>query len=464
MGQVDSRLPAALEWLFSLVNLEAQPPSTWDVERFTLARPAALLEALGSPQRRFRSVLVAGTKGKGSTSMLLASLLHAQDRRVGLYTSPHLLSYLERFQVDGRPISPARFVAAVERIKPCVEQVHATRPELGHLTTYEVTTCLALDVFALEKVEWAVLEVGLGGRLDATNVVEPEVAAITSIGYDHTEVLGPTLADIAREKAGVARTGCPLFVGPVADEAWDSIAETADAYQATVQRVDSSGGYYVPTVRPRRIKTWPPPPSAHVLVTFELNSRVVRDFVGLRLGGRLQVGNARMAVALLEQVDRPPARLGYPTVRHGLARVSPAASRFRLPGRFDFRSHPGVLLDVAHNADSVRTLMAAIDDHFGRRPRDVVLGIAADKDVPAVLRELRHVRCIYAVEAHHPRALPAGQLAALARAEGLLDVTEAGTVEQALGAIFRAADDGTIPVVTGSFHVVAEALRPANGH
>ncbi|MCC7105804.1 MAG: bifunctional folylpolyglutamate synthase/dihydrofolate synthase [Chloroflexi bacterium] len=446
-----SRLTHALDWLFGLGNLEAQPPSTWDVAHFTLARPAALLESIGSPQRTFKSVLIAGTKGKGSTSTLLASLLHAHGVHVGLYTSPHLLRYVERYQLDGLPVADEELAAAIERLRPAVASVEAAHPELGRLSTYEVATVAALDLFARRRVDWAVLEVGLGGRLDATNVVAPAVAAIVSISYDHVDVLGPTLADIAREKAGVARTGCDLLVGAVPTEAWTSIQAAAARYGASVKRVDREPALALCDVAARRFSRFPPDEADPVMIGFRLGGRAYR----LRLGGREQAENARLALALAERV-LPPDAFDPEAAVEALQRVSADADRFRWQARFDFASRPGVLLDGAHNGASMEALVRALGEHFPNLPIRVVLGIAADKDVHAVLAALRGVRELVAVQASHPRAMPAAELATCARSLGIR-AREGWSVESAVSTT-RWNGDATIPVVTGSFHVLAEAL------
>jgi dihydrofolate synthase/folylpolyglutamate synthase len=329
--------------------------------------------------------------------------------------------------------------------------VDAAHPELGRLSTYEVATVAALDVFARHGVEVAVLEVGLGGRLDATNVVEPVVAAIVSISYDHVEILGPTLADIAREKAGVARTGCDLLVGAVPDEAWAAIETAAAGYGATTRRIDRDPALALTEVTAQPYGQFPPDELDPVLIGFRLGGEPFT----LRLGGREQAENARMALALAQRV-LPAQSLNPAAAVKGFRSVSTIAARFRWQGRFDFASRPGVLLDGAHNGASMEALVRAIGDHFPGLPIGVVLGIAADKDVDAVLAALRGVRELVAVQASHPRAMPAAELTARARAHGIR-ARKAASVKTAISSI-RQHEDATIPVVTGSFHVLGEAL------
>jgi len=212
MKNVEEAYKEALEYLYSFVDFSMQKAVTYSPARFKLERMQALVESLGNPQQAYPIIHVAGTKGKGSVCILCASALHAAGYKVGLYTSPHLDDYAERIQIDGEFIPHGELARLVEEIKPYVAAI----PEL---TTFEITTALAFMYFAKQKVTAAVIEVGLGGRLDATNVVEPKVSVITSISYDHTLLLGNTLTQIAGEKAGIIKTGIPVVASPQEEEA-----------------------------------------------------------------------------------------------------------------------------------------------------------------------------------------------------------------------------------------------------
>jgi len=210
----------ALDYLYSFVDYSLKHSSELAKADFNLDRMRALIQDLGNPQRKYPILHVAGTKGKGSVCALAASGLHAAGLRVGLYTSPHLLDYCERIQVNGEPIPHARLTDLVARIKDAVARV-------PKLTTFEITTTMALWHFAEARVDAAVVEVGLGGRLDATNVVTPLVAAITSLSYDHMAVLGESLAQIAGEKAGIIKEGVPVISAPQRDEALQVLERVA---------------------------------------------------------------------------------------------------------------------------------------------------------------------------------------------------------------------------------------------
>ena len=212
MKTVEDAYKDALEYLYSFVDFSMQKAVTYSPARFKLERMQELVALMGNPQQEYPSIHVAGTKGKGSVCVLCSSALHEAGYKVGLYTSPHLDDYAERIQINGEFIPHADLVGMVETLKPYVAAI----PEL---TTFEITTALAFLYFAQQKVDVAVIEVGLGGRLDATNVVIPVVSVITSISYDHTFLLGDTLAEIAGEKAGIIKPAVPVIVAPQVDEA-----------------------------------------------------------------------------------------------------------------------------------------------------------------------------------------------------------------------------------------------------
>jgi dihydrofolate synthase/folylpolyglutamate synthase len=223
----------ALDYILSFADYERMPRSALV---FDLRRIGMLLERLGSPQETAKSIHIAGTKGKGSTAAMIASILTQAGYRVGLYTSPHLLSIAERIQVDGRAIDGDAFARLVEVMKPEVEAVNASGA-LGELTTFELLTALAFAYFKEREVDYQVMEVGLGGRLDATNVVKPEVCVITSISFDHTDVLGDTLAQIATEKAGIIKSGSTVVCSPQAPEAMGVIERVCREREAKLIQV-----------------------------------------------------------------------------------------------------------------------------------------------------------------------------------------------------------------------------------
>ncbi len=395
----------ALGWLFSLADQERgvgwNPRSSPD-EQWKLGRTRALLDLAGAPDRQLRVVLVAGTKGKSSTCAMLASILGAHGVRVGLYTKPHLQSYRERVRVDGQAIAPRDFSQAVQRMRQLVERIPQ---EAGEPTTFEVTTALAIDVFQRARCDIAVVEVGLGGRLDATNALDPELSLITPISHDHTAILGRTLRAIASEKAGIFRHGRPALVAAQRPSALRALRRAARAADAHLELV---------------------PPLAGEVPQF----------------GSHQRQNAALAIA----AARCMAPVTDVEARRGLERL-------RVPGRFEVVDD--VVLDGAHNDASAQALAQALSDFAAGRPLNLVLGLNRDKDARAVLKPLLPLaaRVWVTQTSDNPRALPATELAGWCRRLGY-----AAEVLPNLSAALRAAREGSgLVCVTGSLLLVGRA-------
>ena len=400
-----------------------------------LDRMRALLAAMGHPERAFASVHVAGTNGKGSTSSLAASVASTAGLRVGLHTSPHLLTIEERMRVDGVPAPAGWLGAAVERYEAAFVRVGPS--------FFEATTALAFLHFAEANVDLAVVEVGLGGRLDATNVLVPVAAVITSIGLDHTDLLGGTLAAIATEKAGIAKPGVPLVhaVGDAAARA--AIEATAQAAGAPVEAARETC----------RVAVEAAVPLVLTLATPD------RDYgrVAVGLPGAHQAWNAALAVRACETAV---PGLTPEAVRTGLAEV---AARSGLRGRGDALAEgrlPGVLLDVAHNDDGWRVALDAA------RPAPpgrlfALVGVMADKDAAALARRLAAAGATaLPVGLPGERALPLDALAATLAAAGVPVVAVAGVADAlAWFAARRVREDRLL--VTGSHGTVAAALAAA---
>jgi dihydrofolate synthase / folylpolyglutamate synthase len=404
----------ALAWLYGLADQErgvgwnprASPDSQWK-----LGRTRALLDLAGCPDRHMRLVLVAGTKGKGSTCAMLASVLGAADVRCGLYTKPHLQSYRERVRVDGAAIPPTDFGRAVERM----QRYAARLPEpAGEPTTFEVTTALALDYFARQRCPVAVIEVGLGGRLDATNATDPELSIITSISYDHTAILGRTLGAIASEKAGILRAGKAALLADQRPAAMRALARACHAVGAHCRVVS-------PPARPWR----------------------------LSLAGAHQQQNAALAVAA--------AKVLVPTIDD--ASIAHGLERLRWPGRFEVvtAGKVQVVLDGAHNGASAEALASTLQTFAAGRPVTLVVGINRDKDARAVLRPLLPLaQVVWATQTRdNPRALSADDLAALCRRGGAKLVTAEPDLHKALEEAAR--NHSRVVCVTGSLMLVGQA-------
>lgn len=319
----------ALEYLYSFVDFSMQKADTYSPERFKLERMQALVASMGDPQAAYPTIHVAGTKGKGSVCILCATALQEAGYKVGLYTSPHLDDYAERIQVDGQFIPHADLVEMVEVIKPFVAAI----PEL---TTFEITTALVFMYFQRQKVDAAVIEVGLGGRLDATNVVHPVVSVITSISYDHTQLLGNTLTLIAGEKAGIIKPGIPVVTSPQQEEARQVIERVAHEHGCNFIQVGEDIVFEVVSKslagQTIRVLSAGAPP---------------RDALDLSIPllGAHQAANAATAYAVLEIINQSGLKVDHQAIIAGFSKAF-------WPGRFEIvQQNPPVVLDCAHNRD-----------------------------------------------------------------------------------------------------------------
>ncbi len=430
----------ALEYLYGLTNYEIKSSFDYAPQFFNLARVERLLQAVGNPHHKFKSVHIAGTKGKGSTSAMLESILRAAGYRTALYTSPHLHSFRERIQVAGQLIPESDFADLTARLRPLADQDE-------ELTTFEVATVLALLYFAEMGVEIAVVEVGLGGRLDATNVITPLVSIITKIGHDHMHILGNTLAQIAAEKAGIIKNAVPVVTAPQDPSALMVIERACEERKAPLHRVG-------------REWQWRATKQSLAGQEFTVNSRQRRVTKGspqsyrglcVPLLGRHQLRNAAVVLATVEVLRSLHITVGNSAVRQGLQElVWPA--RFEVLGQ-----RPYFVVDGAHNVDSARVLAETIEEYFpGMRPW-FVLAILSDKDIRAILRELLpRARGAYFSRSPHPRAADPRQLEEKARRYGvpIQVIEDIGLATRR--ALEEPASDGLV-VAAGSFSTAGAA-------
>ncbi len=425
----------ALEYLYSLTDYEKVRIVRYDAAAFDLSRLRRVLARLGDPQRRYQTVHIAGTKGKGSVAAMCASALTAAGLRTGLYTSPHLHTFCERIQTDGELIPRDTVVALVQECRP----VFDTEPKL---TTFEAITALALLHFYRRGLDVAVIEVGLGGRLDATNVITPQVTVITALSYDHIYWLGDSLAEIAREKAGIIKPGVPTVCAPQPAEALDVIRQVCAERESPLTLVG-------------RDWTWQMQEARLEGQTFDLrHTPDASDLEGpctIPLLGRHQVHNAVAAIAALDLLRSQGVPLHPQHIRQGLGRV-------RWSGRFEvLRQEPPLVIDCAHNGDSMARLAATLQELFPRQRWTFVLGVSNDKDVPAMLQQLAPLADgLLATQSRHARAMPPARLAKLASAV-LSRVRQSGDVGASLAQALDAGDKAVC--VTGSIFVAAEALQ-----
>ncbi|MGQ0601057.1 MAG: bifunctional folylpolyglutamate synthase/dihydrofolate synthase [Anaerolineales bacterium] len=419
----------SLDFLYSFVDYGATRLVKYSPETFDLSRMRALLDLMGNPQDGYPTLHVAGTKGKGSVSALCAAALAAGGHRTGLYTSPHLLDFRERMQINGEYISEASIAAIVERLREFA-------PQVPGITTFELTTALAFEYFARAAVDVAVIEVGLGGRLDATNTLTPLVSVITSLSLDHMDLLGPTLTHIATEKAGILKPGVPVVSAPQPDEALAAL-ETIAAERGAPLTLVGRDWFYRVTQHSVEGQTVEIKPAAGEPVVFDIP-----------LLGRHQAENAATAyVALRASV----LSISDDAVRAGFRAV-------RWPGRFEIlQRHPYVIADGAHNRDSAHKLAATLDDYFPGQRIILIFGVSADKDVAGMLEVLvKRAGTVICTQAVHPRAMEPEQLADEVARAGAMRVEAVAPVAAALDRALQLASAGDMIVATGSLFVVAE--------
>ncbi|HVP52126.1 MAG TPA: folylpolyglutamate synthase/dihydrofolate synthase family protein [Terriglobales bacterium] len=436
----------AVENLYALGHELANTPS----DRFNLAHMRAILRELGNPERRFASVLIAGTNGKGSTAATLASILRAAGHRTGLYISPHMLRVNERIRINGAEISEEQFGDIHQR----VEAVACRLVEAGelpwHPSFFEVLTAMAFDYFAGAGVEIAVLEVGMGGRLDATNVVEPAVSVITDIALDHQKFLGETITQIAHEKAGIIRPGGVVVTLPQHPEANDVIGNTiAECGAHAVSAVPyvppvAPGSHEVPGIAPNGVRT-----------SYPLRVLGEEIVVDSPLVGRHQLRNTALAIAAAVELNQT----GFPVTARDIER---GIRETRWPGRFQriaaTAGSPEIILDVAHNPAGAWALRSALSEYAGDRPLVLVFGVMRDKSVAEIAEILFPLaECVIATRAENPRSASPEEIREAAARTGA-EVETASTVAAALARASELVERDGIVVVTGSIYVVGEAL------
>jgi dihydrofolate synthase/folylpolyglutamate synthase len=408
--------------------------------KFGLTTSRGLLALLGGPQERFRSVHVAGTNGKGSTAAFLASILRAAGYRVGLYTSPHLIDFTERIRVNGEPVSRGRVVELAARVRQAAAGLQAPDGSGPVMPTFfEVTTAMAFAHFAENGVELAVVEAGMGGRLDSTNVITPLVSVITNIDLEHTEFLGQTIEAIASEKAGIIKQGIPVVTGAVQPEAVAVLEREAARQGAPLHRLPEHLG-------PERVRT-----GAETLFDYRGIDASYRD---LRTGmiGKHQAGNASLAIAAVECLRRARVDVPEAALRDGIGRTAWEGRLERMAER------PAIYLDGAHNPASAAVLAEALRElKAGYRRLVLVIGILKDKDHRGILERLLPLADrVVATRPAYDRAMTADALAAeVRRVHG--DVAAAATVADALARAREDAGENDLIVVTGSLYTVGDA-------
>jgi dihydrofolate synthase/folylpolyglutamate synthase len=450
----------ALAQMYALGHELATTPS----HKFDLAHMRVLLGALGHPEKKLQCVLIAGTNGKGSTAATLASILQASGLKTGLYTSPHLVRINERIRLNGAPISDDEFALLHDVVGRTAERLVSEGELPWHPSFFEMLTAMAFEYFSRVRPDVVVLEVGMGGRLDATNVVEPGLSVIADVSLDHQKYLGNTVGEIAREKVGIIREGGVVVTLPQMPEANDVIGHAIlDLNARAVSAVA-----YVPPVSPGSAEFWANAAKSFTTggtgeTTDTPRSRYPLQVMGKEimvdspLIGRHQLRNIALAIAAaVELHDQGFAQITAASIERGIRET-------RWPGRFQVvRSGEGeteLVLDVAHNPAGAWALRSTLSASYEDRPVTLVFGVMRDKAVSEVAEILFPIaERVVVTQANNPRSATAAEIRqAAARVE--VEIREAPDVASGLAEACRIAGPGGLVVVTGSIYIVGEALQ-----
>ena len=442
---------SAVASMFALGHELAQTPS----HKFDLAHMRVLLQAMGHPERRFPSVLIAGTNGKGSTAATLASILQASGLKTGLYTSPHLVRINERIRVNGQEISDEDFAELHAEVDRVAEGLVKKNELPWHPSFFEMMTAIAFEHFAQETVDLAVLEVGMGGRLDATNVIEPRVSVITDISLDHQKFLGNTVGEIAREKVGIIRVGGAVVTLPQQPEANDVIGNTI--LEIGARAVNAVP--YVPPVSPGSPEYLVPSTETTPSHVYRYPLQVLGEQIVVEtpLVGRHQLRNLALAIAAAVELNQQGfAGITAKNVERGVRET-------RWPGRFQVKAAragwPEMVIDVAHNPAGAWALRAALSEQYEGRPLIFVFGAMRDKAISEMAEILFPLADrVIATRPQNPRAASPEEI----QQAGARTGAEIEPVEDVKRAMERArglATAGTVIVITGSIYLVGEVMQ-----
>jgi len=439
LGSEGHRLtyPGAINLLLSMVDHErTQPVGPRQKAIFDLARMERLLQRLGNPHNAATTIHVAGTKGKGSTAALCDSALHSAGYSTGFYSSPHLHSFRERIRRDTDPITEDEFSRLVEELWPHQEWV-GQNEKLGPVTLFEFMTAMAFQCFAGNKSDFQVIEVGLGGRLDATNVVNCDVSVITSISLDHTAILGDTIGEIAREKSGIIKSGGTVVISPQKPEAMEAILDVCRSVSATPIQVGKD-------------VTWSPGPASVDGQELTVTGRGKTYGLKIPLLGKYQLENAATAVAALEALQDQGHSIPDDAIQQGFSGVT-WPCRMEVLGRT-----PLVVVDGAHNEYSIESLLESLASYMDFRRIILVVGFSRDKSVAGMVGLLaKENPVVFASRSRHPRSTTPAQIVSLFNEHGI-QATETASSAEAVTRALDLADDGDLILATGSLFVAAE--------
>jgi len=445
VAKVNSKRPfkryeEAVSYLFSKTDYETQTRLSYNVTTFDLSRMQKLMSLLGNPHKKLHAVHIAGTKGKGSTATMLARMLEANGYTVGLYTSPHLVTFHERIVVNSRMIAEKEMLGLLNRIHSPVEKMAKN----GSPTFFEIMTALAIMHFVDKKVDIAVMETGMGGRLDSTNVIKPKVVGITSLSIDHQHQLGKTIDSIAKEKAGIFKQGIPIVTvqqDPMALRVLKSEATTVKA-PLSVTGDDIDFSYRFETSREHG-------PHTRICLTTPTSKF---EHLRVPLQGRHQAINCGLALAMLDKLKSSGYEIDNEKATDGLSRVT-------LAGRMEMIcTDPRIMIDGAHNAASIRALIYAIGQNIPYDSMVVIFGCNNDKDLDGMLRQLQYgADKVIFTRSNSPKAVSPDVLAEMYTEICGKMYQTANSLGEALRLAKSAVSQGDLICITGSFYLIGEA-------
>jgi dihydrofolate synthase/folylpolyglutamate synthase len=438
MVNIDTQYEEALHYLYAFIDYSLTRNLRYSAEKFDLSRMARFSQSIGNPQYDYPVIHIAGTKGKGSTGALITNILTCAGYKTGFYSSPHMIDFCERIRIGDRQIPRERLVALVQAIKPYVDKEK-------ELTTFEIMTSLAFQYFSQEKVDFAVIEVGMGGRLDATNVVSPVLSVITSISHDHMKVLGATLEKIAAEKAGIIKPGMPVVVALQKKAAGRVIRETAGKQTAKLinshewiklTKISSSLDGQIFRIEPEKNS------SQQISRSMPYGQKLT-----LPLLGDHQLENARTALTCIMQLENVGYHFSTGSIQKGIETLN-------WPGRFEILNRdPLLIIDGAHNRDSFRKLERTMAEYLQGREKILIFGASEDKEVELMLNIIRpQVDLLVITQAAHPRALQGSEIQYRARRLGMHSCVT-GSVEEALEYALNQYQENSAILAAGSIFI-----------
>jgi dihydrofolate synthase / folylpolyglutamate synthase len=428
----------ALDYIYSFVDYSLTKNLRYSPEKFNLKRMEKFLDLLGNPQRSFKVIHVAGTKGKGSTCAMIASILTKSGFVTGLYTSPHMIEFTERIRIGNKQILKHEFIDLINSLIPLVNKV----PEL---TTFEIITALAFEYFAVKKVDFAVIEVGMGGRFDATNVVIPEVSVITKISFDHTKVLGKTLKKIAFEKAGIIKNGIPVIVSKQKAPPLKEIIKIGHERKSKI--------IYTPDI-------YKAEPTAYSLINQSFKIKKDKKEIveiTIPLLGDHQIENAITAFTCIEELIKQGNNINYEALIAGFRNV-------KWSGRFEIiNQKPLVIIDGAHNLDSFKKLKLAIQKYFPEKKVILIFGASEDKAVVSMLKTIQPiVETLVITKSDHPRAMNTNHIKEIAEKLEMDSIVKED-IKNAIGEALVQIDDSTVILATGSIFIAGAVKENFKG-